>query len=124
MKLGIIVHEMLHTFGFLHEQSRTDRDSHVRIISENIKPKQASDFVKFPTRLATTLNLPYDVGSILHYPPNAFSVNGQVTCQVQWQNNITFNSLNQSKHTIFLILPLTLNYFIRRIPSLITVITG
>ena len=79
MKVGIIVHEMLHTVGFLHEQSRIDRDDHIKVVAKNIQPQKSNDFVKYSSNMATTLNLPYDVGSILHYPPNAFSANGKVS---------------------------------------------
>ena len=32
----VIQHELLHALGFNHEQSRSDRDSHVRILYKNI----------------------------------------------------------------------------------------
>ncbi|XP_034733246.1 high choriolytic enzyme 1-like [Etheostoma cragini] len=36
--LNIIQHEMLHALGFHHEQNRSDRDEHVRILLENVLP--------------------------------------------------------------------------------------
>lgn len=33
-----VVHELMHSVGFIHEQSRPDRDAHVRILWDNIKP--------------------------------------------------------------------------------------
>ncbi len=37
---GIVIHEFLHTFGAIHEQTRPDRDSFVRILWNNIDRSQ------------------------------------------------------------------------------------
>ena len=34
----VIQHEILHALGFHHEQSRSDRDKHVRIQANNVLP--------------------------------------------------------------------------------------
>ncbi|KAI5607619.1 nephrosin isoform 1 precursor, partial [Silurus asotus] len=52
-----VQHELLHALGFNHEQSRSDRDKHVKILYENIKPGEEGNFRKVATN---NLNTPYD----------------------------------------------------------------
>ncbi|XP_053617296.1 uncharacterized protein LOC128679227 [Plodia interpunctella] len=74
---GEIVHEVMHILGFSHEHTRPDRDEHITVLWNNIKPGYKHYFdIK---SIGTLTNLPYDYSSILHYPPRAFSRNGQYT---------------------------------------------
>ncbi|XP_061584688.1 high choriolytic enzyme 2-like [Cololabis saira] len=68
---GIVQHELNHALGFQHEQTRSDRDSYVRINWMNIIQKSAYNFHKHDTN---NLNTPYDYSSIMHYGRFAFSV--------------------------------------------------
>jgi len=76
---GTVIHEVLHSLGFWHEQSRPDRDSYVRIITSNISPNLAYNFNKFSTSQIDSMGSPYDTGSVMHYNSYAFSTNGRAT---------------------------------------------
>lgn len=72
----IIIHELLHSVGFQHIQQRPDRDRHVRVNWNNINSWQHEQFEK---KEGTTLGLPYDCGSVMHYARDVFSSNGRDT---------------------------------------------
>ncbi|KAJ8711106.1 hypothetical protein PYW07_008348 [Mythimna separata] len=77
MSIGDISHEIMHMLGFSHEHLRPDRDQHITILWENIKPGYRQ---YFEVRNETIVeNLPYDYASVLHYPAKAFSRNGKAT---------------------------------------------
>ena len=72
-----IVHELVHTLGFVHEHTRPDRDDFISVNMDNIqlgKEKNfeirkhgTSDF--FEKGNVNSKNTPYDVLSLLHYGP-------------------------------------------------------
>ncbi|XP_031424942.1 low choriolytic enzyme-like isoform X2 [Clupea harengus] len=72
----VVQHELLHALGFNHEQTRSDRDSHVRIIYKNIIKGLEYAFNKIDTN---NLGTPYDYGSVMQYDRYAFSRNQQPT---------------------------------------------
>ncbi|KAK2854271.1 hypothetical protein Q5P01_006932 [Channa striata] len=71
-----VQHEVMHALGFHHEQVRSDRDSYVNILTQNIQPGMESNFKKVQTN---NLGTPYDFNSVMHYPNYAFSKNGLPT---------------------------------------------
>ncbi len=74
---GNAIHEIGHTVGLWHEQSREDRDLFVTINWQNIQAGMAAQFNQHITD-GDDLGA-YDYGSIMHYPRTAFSANGQDT---------------------------------------------
>jgi hypothetical protein len=81
-----VVHELFHVIGVYHEQSRRDRDSFVTINFGNISNNGCGGgdcAPNFQIENNTDNFGYYDFNSIMHYPPTAFSNNGQntITCQ-------------------------------------------
>jgi hypothetical protein len=77
---GNLRHEIGHSLGFQHEQSREDRDNFVKIVWDNIQDGREDNFDKATGSANTDLG-PYDFGSIMHYPLDGFSKNGQNTIE-------------------------------------------
>ncbi|CAJ0592837.1 unnamed protein product [Cylicocyclus nassatus] len=70
---GVTSHELAHSLGVFHEQSRYDRDPVVQLNRRVVDPTLLFNFAKIGPRELNTYNLPYDVGSVMHYTPTEFS---------------------------------------------------
>lgn len=64
---GTIAHEVGHAIGFWHEQSRPDRDEFILIHRHNVTDGKLYNFAKRTWGEIITLNVPYDLGSDMHY---------------------------------------------------------
>ncbi|XP_056270089.1 meprin A subunit beta [Pseudoliparis swirei] len=73
-RLGTVEHEFLHALGFWHEQSRADRDDYVNIMWDRIEPGKEHNFKTYDDTLSSSLGVPYDYGSVMHYSKTSFNI--------------------------------------------------
>ncbi|XP_038825369.1 high choriolytic enzyme 1-like [Salvelinus namaycush] len=90
--LSVVQHELLHALGFNHEQTRSDRDSNVQILIQNVIPGMEFNFRKINT---INLGTPYDYNSVMHYSRFAFSRNRQPTILPIPDNNAVIGRATQ-----------------------------
>ncbi len=75
-----ILHEILHALGFVHEQSRPDRDRYVQVFWENIEEKYRQQFAIIPDALfEIEKDSPFDYRSIMMYDARQFSLKDDLT---------------------------------------------
>jgi len=92
-----VFHEVFHALGKVHEQSRPDRDQYVQIVFDNIISGQEHNFqIQDHVNPAGT---PYDLLSIMHYPPTAFSKNGQPTIIARGSRATQFGTTEEPTET-------------------------
>eukprot|EP01064_Diplonema_japonicum_P004930 TRINITY_DN1326_c0_g1_i2.p1 TRINITY_DN1326_c0_g1~~TRINITY_DN1326_c0_g1_i2.p1 ORF type:complete len:1375 (+),score=329.85 TRINITY_DN1326_c0_g1_i2:53-4126(+) len=70
--LGAVIHEIGHSVGLSHEQSRNDRDSFVYVDTTQIEMGEEGNFNKIG---GSGRDIgPYDYSSIMHYGENGFAI--------------------------------------------------
>ncbi|XP_062845410.1 six-cysteine containing astacin protease 4 [Trichomycterus rosablanca] len=87
-----VQHELLHALGFNHEQTRSDRDNHIRVVWENIIDNMKYNFDKIATLNQGTS---YDYNSVMQYHRTAFSKNGQPTMVPIPNSNVAIGTSTQ-----------------------------
>ncbi|VDO95328.1 unnamed protein product [Heligmosomoides polygyrus] len=111
--LGTVTHEIAHSLGFYHTQSRYDRNDYVSVDMDNINPDLQYNFAQvycserefcglllvngvfqMTRKTSTHFGLPYDYGSMMEYDAYAFAENpNQYTI---WpKNSIWTNTMGQ-----------------------------
>jgi len=74
---GTIVHELMHTVGFYHEQNRSDRDDFITIHWDNIDSAYKEEFQKMDPADNQILT-PFDFNSIMLYGSHSYSKDGKL----------------------------------------------
>ena len=79
----VVIHELGHVIGFLHEHQRPDRDEYIKINYSNIDKSSIFCFEKRPQEefVYNYKKFPYDYTSIMHYYNTTFSKNGKKTIE-------------------------------------------
>lgn len=74
-----ILHELMHALGFIHEQSRTDRDQYVEILWGNIQEVFKPQFAKAPLQFMDSIKgTDFDYESAMLYRKNAFAISPEL----------------------------------------------
>ena len=69
-----IIHEIMHALGFVHEQSRTDRDRYVKVDWDNVDEKYKYNFEIVPdVYMGLVPYNAFDFESIMLYPTSMFA---------------------------------------------------
>jgi hypothetical protein len=92
----VLVHELFHALGYLHEQARIDRNTYISINYNNISTSACNGDCShnFNINLGAIPTAAYDFQSIMHYGQFAFAINNTIptiTCKpgyTQFQNQI------------------------------------
>ncbi|XP_043990309.1 meprin A subunit beta [Gambusia affinis] len=78
-RIATIEHEFLHALGFWHEQSRSDRDDYVQIMWDRISEGKEHNFNTYDDTVSSSLGVPYDYNSMMHYSKGAFQNGSEST---------------------------------------------
>ena len=90
--LGAVIHEIGHTAGLFHEQSRHDRDSYVTIMWDQIIEDKKFNF-DIPDSSISKDTIAYDYDSIMHYGAFAFA-KGALPTIVPKESGVTIGQRN------------------------------
>ncbi|KAL8624699.1 hypothetical protein ACOMHN_038245 [Nucella lapillus] len=85
---GVVVHEIGHAIGWIHEQARPDRDQFIRVNYNRIPQSWHPQFDKFDERIINNYDVHYDYRSIMHYSGNAIAPRSIETLDPKFQNVI------------------------------------
>uniref|UniRef100_A0A0N5BTW7 Metalloendopeptidase n=1 Tax=Strongyloides papillosus TaxID=174720 RepID=A0A0N5BTW7_STREA len=71
---GVILHELGHALGLVHEQSRKDRNKYVSVDTSNIEETEKVNFQIQPHPSYRNFSIYYNYNSIMHYGQRDFEI--------------------------------------------------
>jgi hypothetical protein len=85
-----VTHELMHVLGFVHEQSRPDRDNYVNIFWDRIEKDKQDQFYEVPESMVKNIeSRPFDYNSIMLYLPTAFAAQpGETTMESKTSSKV------------------------------------
>ena len=78
----VILHEIGHTIGLFHEQTRPDRDQYVTILWDEVQENEHDQFEIRTEQEVDTRGVSYDYQSIMHYGKSVSPKQHAQSCQV------------------------------------------
>ncbi|KAK0401952.1 hypothetical protein QR680_016064 [Steinernema hermaphroditum] len=76
--VSVATHEIAHALGFMHEQSRWDRDNYLWVDLNNVIPNKTHNYNKYDEKENDNYGKQYDFSGIMHYEDNSFAINYSV----------------------------------------------
>ncbi|KAH9509410.1 hypothetical protein Btru_045825 [Bulinus truncatus] len=86
----ILIHELGHVIGLIHEHQRHDRDKYVKVILENVRnmSQERYQFSKLLSGSITDKTVKYDYTSVMHYGRNSPELTTLQTTDGRYQDII------------------------------------
>lgn len=97
--VGFVVHEIMHALGFIHTQTRPDRDEKIRVNSQNIVGNQNTHYQYAKCSNCQTTNTIYDCSSVMHY--QAYFNTRPGSCTGPTSSGCAMTALNPSTCDLF-----------------------
>ncbi|XP_033630302.1 protein SpAN-like [Asterias rubens] len=87
---GVVTHELFHSLGRYHEQSRNDRDEHIKVNWDAIETEKQGNYKKCSNKPYTDT---YDYQSIMHYGDMYFASGSAETMTIIESNKERYQKL-------------------------------